>query len=63
MLFFRDWLRTNPADRELYERAKRELARQEWKYVQNYADAKSAVVQGILVRAQKFARDDSQRIC
>lgn len=53
MLRFRDWLRTNPADRELYERTKRELARQEWKYVQNYADAKSAVVQEILARARK----------
>jgi GrpB-like predicted nucleotidyltransferase (UPF0157 family) len=31
MLLFRDWLRSNAADRELYERAKRELARQEWK--------------------------------
>jgi GrpB-like predicted nucleotidyltransferase (UPF0157 family) len=53
MLRFRDWLRTNPADRELYERTKRELARQEWKYVQNYADAKSAVVQEILARARE----------
>jgi GrpB-like predicted nucleotidyltransferase (UPF0157 family) len=47
---FRDHLRTNDADRELYERTKRELAGQEWKYVQNYADAKSAVVQEILSR-------------
>ena len=39
MLRFRDHLRTNDADRELYERAKRELAAQEWKYVQNCADA------------------------
>ena len=46
----RDHLRTNDADRELYERTKRELAAQEWKYVQNYADAKSAVVQDILSR-------------
>ena len=52
MLVFRDWLRTNDADRELYERTKRELAAKEWKYVQNYADAKTAVVQEILDRAQ-----------
>jgi GrpB-like predicted nucleotidyltransferase (UPF0157 family) len=52
MLLFRDWLRTNPADRELYERTKRELAQREWTYVQNYADAKSAVVQDIITRAQ-----------
>jgi GrpB-like predicted nucleotidyltransferase (UPF0157 family) len=50
MLSFRDHLRTNDADRELYERTKRELAAQRWKYVQNYADAKSAVVQEILSR-------------
>jgi GrpB-like predicted nucleotidyltransferase (UPF0157 family) len=51
MLLFRDWLRTNDADRELYARAKRELGAQEWKYVQNYADAKTAVVEEILARA------------
>jgi GrpB-like predicted nucleotidyltransferase (UPF0157 family) len=51
MLLFRDWLRTNDADRELYARAKRDLAVQEWKYVQNYADAKTAVVEEILARA------------
>jgi GrpB-like predicted nucleotidyltransferase (UPF0157 family) len=51
MLLFRDWLRTNEADRELYARTKRELGAQEWKYVQNYADAKTAVVEEILARA------------
>jgi GrpB-like predicted nucleotidyltransferase (UPF0157 family) len=50
MLRFRDHLRTDEADRELYARAKRELAAKEWKYVQNYADAKSEVVQEILAR-------------
>jgi len=51
MLLFRDHLRTDEADRELYARRKRELAGQEWKYVQNYADAKTAVVEEILARA------------
>jgi GrpB-like predicted nucleotidyltransferase (UPF0157 family) len=51
MLRFRDHLRTNEADRELYERTKRELAAKEWKYVQNYADAKAEVVKDILSRA------------
>jgi GrpB-like predicted nucleotidyltransferase (UPF0157 family) len=51
MLVFRDWLRANDADRELYARTKRELGAQEWKYVQNYADAKTAVVEQILKRA------------
>ena len=53
MLDFRDWLRANDADRELYERAKRNLAAQDCKYVQNYADAKTAVVQEINERARR----------
>jgi GrpB-like predicted nucleotidyltransferase (UPF0157 family) len=51
MLLFRDHLRSDGADRELYERTKRELARREWKYVQNYADAKGEVVKEIIARA------------
>ena len=51
MRLMRDWLRANPADRALYERTKRGLARREWKYTQNYADAKSDVVEAILARA------------
>lgn len=39
-------------DRELYARTKRGLARQEWKYMQNYADAKTEVVEEILARAR-----------
>ncbi len=50
MIGFRDWLRTHTEDRELYERTKRELAAQRWKHVQNYADAKSEVVEQILAR-------------
>jgi GrpB-like predicted nucleotidyltransferase (UPF0157 family) len=52
MLLLRDWLRTHEDDRDLYARAKRELAAKKWKYVQNYADAKSEVVQQILARAR-----------
>jgi GrpB-like predicted nucleotidyltransferase (UPF0157 family) len=51
MLRFRDWIRSNPADRELYEQTKRELAAKEWKYVQDYADAKTPVVEEIVARA------------
>jgi GrpB-like predicted nucleotidyltransferase (UPF0157 family) len=51
MLMFRDWLRSNDADRELYERTKRELAKRTWKYVQDYADAKTSVVAEIVARA------------
>jgi GrpB-like predicted nucleotidyltransferase (UPF0157 family) len=52
MLRFRDHLRADAADRELYERTKRELAARRWKYVQHYADAKSEVVAEIMARAQ-----------
>ncbi len=51
-LLLRDWLRTNKADRELYARTERSLARRKWRYVQNYADAKSEVVKAILERAE-----------
>ena len=52
MIDFRDWLRENDTDRELYESAKRDLATQDWKYVQNYADAKTAVIEEINARAR-----------
>lgn len=55
MLLFRNWLRSNTADRELYERTKRELALQSWAYMQNYADAKTVVVEEIITRAQAAA--------
>jgi GrpB-like predicted nucleotidyltransferase (UPF0157 family) len=58
-LLFRDWLRANPSDRLLYERTKRELALRGWKYMQNYADAKTAVIEEILARAQKIAQSGS----
>jgi GrpB-like predicted nucleotidyltransferase (UPF0157 family) len=51
MVRFRDRLRANADDRELYERTKRELAGREWKFGQNYADAKTGVVEEILARA------------
>jgi GrpB-like predicted nucleotidyltransferase (UPF0157 family) len=53
MLFFRNWLRRNDTDRQLYERTKRELAQRDWKYTQNYADAKTAVVEEILARVRE----------
>jgi GrpB-like predicted nucleotidyltransferase (UPF0157 family) len=51
MVGFRDWLRAHPEDRELYEATKRDLIARDWKYVQNYADAKTAVVEEIVARA------------
>ena len=52
MIAFRDWLRTHDDDRRHYEQAKRELAARRWAYVQHYADAKTAVVEEIMARAQ-----------
>jgi GrpB-like predicted nucleotidyltransferase (UPF0157 family) len=51
MLRFRDHLRADPADRNLYENKKRELAARTWKYTQNYADAKTAIVEEIIARS------------
>lgn len=51
MLAMRDHLRRDAADRALYERTKRDLATRDWTYMQEYADAKTAVVQEILGRA------------
>ena len=51
MVGFRDWLRTHDEDRDLYERTKRELIARDWQYVQNYADAKTEVVETIVARA------------
>lgn len=51
MLVFRDWLRSNPADKRLYELTKQRLAARTWEYTQHYADAKTEVVEEILKRA------------
>jgi GrpB-like predicted nucleotidyltransferase (UPF0157 family) len=53
MLLFRDWLCSHPEERALYQRTKRELAAKDWKYVQNYADAKTEVVEEIIARAKE----------
>jgi GrpB-like predicted nucleotidyltransferase (UPF0157 family) len=60
MLLFRDWLRANAEDRELYASKKRELVQRKWRFVQNYSDAKSEVVQQILARARAAACGSSQ---
>jgi GrpB-like predicted nucleotidyltransferase (UPF0157 family) len=54
-LIFRDRLRASPEDRARYQRAKRELAERDWTYVQQYADAKSEVVEEIIARARSQA--------
>ena len=56
MLAFRDWLRAHVDDRERYAQAKCELARHAWAFTQNYADAKSKIVEEILGRALRAGR-------
>jgi GrpB-like predicted nucleotidyltransferase (UPF0157 family) len=55
MVGFRDHLRRDENDRALYERTKRDLARQTWRHVQHYADAKTHIVEEILERAGPMA--------
>ncbi len=51
MLRFRDWLRRNDTDRDNYARVKRSLARHTWRFVQNYADAKTSIIREIMKHA------------
>ena len=55
MLAFRDRLRSHDDERDLYLRTKRELAARDWVYVQDYADSKGEVVEGIIARALEDA--------
>jgi GrpB-like predicted nucleotidyltransferase (UPF0157 family) len=57
MLKFRDWLRSNPDDKMLYQTKKVELSKKVWKYRQNYADAKTAVIQEILAKVDSCEGD------
>ena len=62
MSMFRDRLRRDAADRDLYARTKLDLARKVWKYRQNYADAKTGVVAEILARARMGAAASLERL-
>jgi GrpB-like predicted nucleotidyltransferase (UPF0157 family) len=55
MLRSLDWLRSHDDDRDYYAAAKRDLARRQWRHVQHYAEAKTAVVQEIMARADAAA--------
>jgi GrpB-like predicted nucleotidyltransferase (UPF0157 family) len=59
-LSFRDRLRGHPEDRAHYQRVKRELAEGDWTYVQEYADAKTEVVETILARAREGGPGDAE---
>lgn len=58
MIRFRDWLRNNDSDRDKYAKEKRRLAQRKWKYVQDYADAKNAVIQEIMEKG--YASDEDR---
>lgn len=53
MLRFRDWLRANNTDRDNYARVKKSLSQRKWQHVQHYADAKTAIIQEIMERANR----------
>jgi len=50
-LAFRGWLRPNDVDRRVYEATKRELAEHFWPTMQDYADAKTDIIEAILARS------------
>jgi GrpB-like predicted nucleotidyltransferase (UPF0157 family) len=53
VLTFRDHLRINIDDRRRYEQTKRELAAREWSDMNEYADAKSEVIESIIAAASE----------
>jgi GrpB-like predicted nucleotidyltransferase (UPF0157 family) len=50
-LAFRDRLRADAGERELYAATKRRLAQREWRDINYYAEAKGPVIEEILARA------------
>ncbi len=58
-LLFRDRLRENAAERELYEATKRRLAAEDWPTMQHYAEAKTEIVEAIIARAHLESGGDS----
>lgn len=53
LLRFRERLRSDAGDRAAYEQLKRELAGREWRDMNEYAEAKGALIGEILARAAK----------
>ena len=54
-LLFRDWLRANEGDRAAYAALKARLASRTWDDMNDYADAKGALVSEIMTRAEAWA--------
>ena len=53
-LDLRDWLRADAKDRGLYAAEKRRLAEQQWRDMNDYADAKTDIIRDILTRARMW---------
>ena len=53
-LDLRDWLTVDAADRDLSAATKRRLAERSWRDMNDYADAKTEVVQAVLGRARAW---------
>jgi GrpB-like predicted nucleotidyltransferase (UPF0157 family) len=51
-LLFRDFLRSNPEVRDDYAALKRELSTRDWQDMNEYADAKSPFIDGVIKRAR-----------
>lgn len=58
-LLFRDWLRTDETDRTRYANAKQRLAARDWADMNEYAAAKTDVIQKITACAERWARATS----
>ncbi|MFI7610286.1 GrpB family protein [Nonomuraea terrae] len=54
-LLFRDWLRHDADDRELYRKLKQQLASQDWPDMNAYAATKSPLIAEITERAEAWA--------
>ena len=59
-LLFRDRLRINIDDRRRYEQTKRELAKQDWAAMDDYATAKTDVVESIIAAASQSPGETSK---
>jgi GrpB-like predicted nucleotidyltransferase (UPF0157 family) len=57
---FRDRLRENAGERLLYEQTKRRLATQQWADMNEYANAKTAVIESIIAAARADASHRGQ---
>ena len=57
-LAFRDQLRSNEEDRSAYEQAKRTLASREWGDMNEYAEAKTEIVEAIIAKGLRVFGED-----